>query len=69
MLTYVAAVEFCQHILSEFIVLSSAVGGELFDQLTKDVTFSEKRARFVLEITYLKPGVIFATKRSLSNQC
>ena len=27
--------------------VSSAVGGELFDQLTKDVTFSEKRARFV----------------------
>ena len=34
--------------LASFFVYNRAVGGELFDELTRDVTFSEKRARFVL---------------------
>ena len=47
-------VEVCK-LFNKFLSLHRAVGGELFDQLTRDVTFSEKRARFVwIQLIFFK---------------
>lgn len=44
----ISLVDFFESPTFFFLVFELAVGGELFDQLTKDVTFSEKRARKVM---------------------
>ncbi|XP_028400653.1 phosphorylase b kinase gamma catalytic chain, liver/testis isoform-like [Dendronephthya gigantea] len=44
----ISLVDFFESPTYFFLIFELAVGGELFDQLTKDVTFSEKRARKVM---------------------